>query len=377
MRILLKGYYGFGNLGDDILMLVSFNLLKQLHPKARITVFSNNARSQHEVSSRLLYNNYISEILGQDVEIIDWTHKGFFDLIFQGGGGIYFDKTPSKQMFVFINNVIKVLGVNVIQRIDSFFRKVLVKPNRLQFNERIGLGIGVGPFDKSSKQLYRKMAELGSYNLIITRDQLSYTMLKSLKFNGPHHRGTDLSFATYLWMNPGMAVNRVGRKVGIVLKGSDKELTDYYIDLAENLQELDFEIEFFAFDEYFDQFYINRTNKEFKVNVWRPNENNLDDYIKHFWECSICITDRAHGAIIGIIGGVLPLVIDTDQKSDQISTLLGLEDLYDGFVIKKYYKVQDVLRITNNQGDLCDKLRKLKEDQKRIISVDIDLLKKI
>ena len=68
-KVLLEGYYNQGNFGDDLLMVVAINFLKELHVDFKM----------HD-KDLCFFNSYICE-----------AAIGNEDLIVKGGGGLFFD----------------------------------------------------------------------------------------------------------------------------------------------------------------------------------------------------------------------------------------------------------------------------------------------
>ena len=80
MKILIKGYYGYGNLGDDILMLVSFNLIKSIFPHAENVIFSNNSINNKDAKTDKGYNHYVKNILqGTHFNSENWYRQANFN----------------------------------------------------------------------------------------------------------------------------------------------------------------------------------------------------------------------------------------------------------------------------------------------------------
>ncbi|MCA9749487.1 MAG: hypothetical protein KC414_10305, partial [Romboutsia sp.] len=88
MKILIKGYYGFGNLGDDLLALFFTKLKKKYYPNDEIYLFSNASLNNTDFKMNQEYNNYLTHLTDIKKEnIIDWTYKGHFEIVINGGGG--------------------------------------------------------------------------------------------------------------------------------------------------------------------------------------------------------------------------------------------------------------------------------------------------
>ena len=81
--ILVAGYYGFNNTGDEAILLSILNDIQELVPNASFCIISNNPK---ETKKRYGVNAIHSNNLE---EIIKWAQLS--DLIILGGGGIYLD----------------------------------------------------------------------------------------------------------------------------------------------------------------------------------------------------------------------------------------------------------------------------------------------
>ncbi|UVO98885.1 hypothetical protein NXV86_02235 [Bacteroides sp. BFG-257] len=49
MRIILSGGWGFGNLGDDAILLASIKILKWKYPLSNIVVLTNNVKETEQI----------------------------------------------------------------------------------------------------------------------------------------------------------------------------------------------------------------------------------------------------------------------------------------------------------------------------------------
>lgn len=76
-KVLLKGYYGFGNLGDDVLMVTSYNYLKKIFPKDSIYILARGGNT-----------GYV-QCLVPEAHVVS-SIEGEAELIVHGGGGVFF-----------------------------------------------------------------------------------------------------------------------------------------------------------------------------------------------------------------------------------------------------------------------------------------------
>jgi len=76
-RVLLVGYYGKGNFGDDVLLRVTHRIVTGKLPQARIYILVDGSNG-----------DYVNNMLG-DVTLLAPGRHGHFDWIVHGGGGCF------------------------------------------------------------------------------------------------------------------------------------------------------------------------------------------------------------------------------------------------------------------------------------------------
>lgn len=322
-KILLKGYYGFGNLGDDILMIVSYKILRENFPDSEFFIFSNNTEHLRGYANREGYNQYIFKLLEARASLIDWTYQGHFNLIFNGGGGVYFDGNQGPRLYSLVNWMFRKLGITTITRIVKLMRWIFNKPNHIDCDKRVGFGVGIGPYTLSSSLLWRHLAEIGDHDTLFVRDERSLAFLSEWGFNGNKLLGTDLAFLSAYWNANSFGKNfnrKFGKKLCIVLQDwpSDRDLRFKAILDFAGVVEVE-EIAFLSFDKNQDKEYVAVFSDKFQVVTWDPDGMQLKEFLVKLSSFDAIITARAHGAILGAIMGVIPICLGTSQKLIEVS----------------------------------------------------------
>lgn len=320
-KILLKGYYGFGNFGDDLLMLVAYRLLQSYFPQAKISIFSNFNERLSGFNRQPNYNHYILTIIKCEAELTDWTKKANYDLIVNGGGGVFFDRSHGGLAFTVLNFISRRLGIQNVHRLDRWIRRIFKKSNRLTSDLQIGLGIGIGPYSRDAKLLMRHMTMLGDFNILGVRDKKSARFLVDHKFPGLQMDFMDLAFLTAYW-HPTRSVQKekvYTGKIGIILQDFPHDILEKFDVIKQFVKQLEgVDVTFFSFDHNHDVAYT----KEFAAYnfiTWHPDKNEMTVFLDALGSMDVVISARAHGVIIGAILGVVPISLGISQKLVEVS----------------------------------------------------------
>jgi len=153
--IIISGYYGFGNAGDEAILSAMISSLKHFIPDADITVISANPR-------KTLREHGVKSIHRKDIWKI-FSCMESASLFISGGGGLIQDVTSFQSLAYYLGMI--------------FIAKLMGKKAMI-------FAQGIGPVNtRAGKLLTRLVAN--SLNLITVRDQNSRRILRQLGVNKP------------------------------------------------------------------------------------------------------------------------------------------------------------------------------------------------
>ena len=323
-NILISGYYGFDNFGDEAILSVLVKKLKEFTPF--ITVLSKNpakTRDLYKVQSTLFFCPCTAflKILRCDVLI-------------SGGGSLLQDVTSLKSLlyYLFIINT------------ALFFRKKVII-----------FAQGIGPINNKFGAFLTKNT-LKKCTVLTIRDEKSLFLL----------RGWGLK--PELVCDPLFDIPFVGsmpsNRVGVQLRGF-KTLTDDLLNkLGEqvNKEFFDKEIEIYSFQDGLDldvckhfELILRSINPiiQTKVISNQTSEQILDKFSK----LDYMIAMRFHANLVAIKYGIKTLAISYDEKVEKLAkeaqipfvSMFGNEDYEDKFAQLKNLDKQQLLDFANSK----------------------------
>lgn len=152
-KILISGYYGFDNFGDDAILYVILDSLKSTIPNAEIVVISNDPEKIKE-----LYG--VASVYRFDLKGI-FSVMRYSDLFISGGGSLLQDVTSIKSLIYYL------------------FLIFLAKISR---TKSCIYAQGIGPIKSMPGKILAKLI-ISGVNLITVRDEKSHEFLKQLGIN--------------------------------------------------------------------------------------------------------------------------------------------------------------------------------------------------
>ncbi|MCI5643157.1 MAG: polysaccharide pyruvyl transferase CsaB [Peptoniphilus sp.] len=149
-KIVISGYFGFDNSGDDAILKAMVEDFKKLNKEIKLTALSKNPEKTKKVYGIEAVNRFSLP------ELISALKDA--DLLLSGGGSLLQDITSTRSIVYYLSVIIiaKILG-----------KKVYVYAN------------GIGPIDKKFNRILTKKV-LNKVDYITLRDKLSYEFVKKL-----------------------------------------------------------------------------------------------------------------------------------------------------------------------------------------------------
>jgi polysaccharide pyruvyl transferase WcaK-like protein len=314
--IVLLGYYGRGNFGDDVLMVVSHALALQMLPGAQVAVRVGTPSA------------YLERLLGSDTAWLPFGTREQHRLVIHGGGGTFFDFDDHGTLARVYNSLLFAGGARAFVGCESMLRKLAGRP-RLAARTRIGLGLGVGTFTPGSARLREALPVLADFDALWLRDADSLNNLASLGVNPPVVRGSDLAFLWEHWCPPALAMApmtaRVLRpRVGVVLRDwpgdSGATFARSFLPVLTHLA-ADYELTLISLDPATDAGTL-AALAHLPQLVWTPESMGIPEFAARLASQDVLLTSRAHGAICGACIGRASVILGIEPKLWAVNAML-------------------------------------------------------
>lgn len=316
--VVLLGYYGRGNFGDDILMVVAHGLARQMLPGARMALRTGTTAT------------YPDRLLGPGVVRLPFGTRDRHRLLLHGGGGNFFDFAPHGPLTRAVNAVLMAGGKKAFLRLDANLRRLVDRPH-LSARTRLGLGLGIGTFTAGSPRLRDVLPVLADFDALWLRDDQSVINLTRLGVAAPVVRGSDLAFLWEHWCPPDLAlapalVRTARPRVGVILRdwpaGSGCTFAQWIAPVLERLT-LRFELTLISLDPATDGGTLSAFSHMPQL-AWWPDRMSISDFARELAAQDVLLTSRAHGAICGACLGRASVILEIEPKLRAVHGMLPM-----------------------------------------------------
>ena len=285
-NVVISGYYGFENFGDEAILKVLTSKLKDCG--VNVTVFSKNPEyTKEKLDVNAVYSFCIKSV---------FTAIKKSDILVSGGGSLLQDVTSVKSLFYYLFVI---------------FLAVFFKKDVIIFAQ------GIGPIrNKFGQFVTKKMLKHCKY--ISVRDEKSKQTLLNW--------GLCPELVSDPVWNLNVGERVIGNKIGVQLRSwetlSDKYLSNLANELVEKFS--DKEICIYSFQDVLDYEICEKFEKMLRAknsNIQTRILNNLsiDETIQSFSTLDCLIAMRYHACLLALKYGVPTLALSYDEKVEKLA----------------------------------------------------------
>ncbi|MCM3610369.1 polysaccharide pyruvyl transferase CsaB [Planococcus sp. MERTA32b] len=336
MRIVLSGYYGFDNVGDEAILFAIIQSLKEYHPGVNLTVLSNNPEktaSTYQVDAVNRWNvNDVRKALKES------------DCLISGGGSLLQDETGMKSISYYSG----------VMKIAQFLKKPVIIYAQ-----------GMGPVkSKLNRQIMKHVLQRSE--MITVRDKHSKSFLQSIGVSKPIQlvpdpvMGIDASgFSSGL--TTGTDANK--RVISVSIRNWTEDLS-YLKKVAAGLDQLagnGHEILMVPMHGRYDD----ETSKnvagmmKHKAEIF-PYDSSIEEKMAAVKESDVLLGMRLHALIFASVGNTPFVALSYDPKIDSFAEIVDQKVL--GNVCSDDWSAEDIASsIEEILADYPNEIKKLEE----------------
>lgn len=347
-EILISGYYGFKNSGDDALLMSIIQDLQKHKESPNVVVLSANPKETNRI--------YRVKAINRLNPFAIWRHMKKADMLISGGGTLIQDTTSTKSLWYYLA---------VISLAKKHKLKVMLYSN------------GIGPLNKEKNKV-RTRKTINNVDLITLRDDKSLEILKQIGVTKPK---------TIVTADPALNLDSVDKERGLeILKKAgvpvDKSLLGISVrkwrDLGADFEDAVARACDYAVEKYglYPVFLPMQASKDlaisqsimrkmkYKSSIMDSNQA-VTDMLAVVKCMNMCIGMRLHMLIYSAINAVplVGLVYDPKISSFMEYTHQNLHVNVDGITADKISSMIDkcIVEYDEIRDDLIDNYKLLKE----------------
>lgn len=296
-KLVISGYYGFNNLGDESILTAIISNLKDSIEDIDITVLSQNPKhtiNKHKVNAINRKN---------PIQIIREIRK--CDLLISGGGSLLQDVTSNRSIIYYL--VIMLVGI-------MFKKKVMVYSQ------------GIGPINRPINKYFTKMI-LNKVDYITLRDQKSEKVLRDMNIKNKNITVTadpviglkkrDTTIGEELLIKSGLW-DKNKPTIGFAIRGRDrdKNLVRVISKVSDDIiDEMGVNIAFIPFHLGEDIKVLNEIEKNMKNKaIFFKEKYGLDQMLSLMGNLDLLVGIRLHSLIFSAVMNTPMTAISYDPK---------------------------------------------------------------
>lgn len=337
MRIVLSGYYGFDNVGDEAILFAIIQSLKEYHPGVNLTVLSHNPEktaSSYQVDAVNRWNlNEVRKALKES------------DCLISGGGSLLQDETGLKSISYYSG----------VMKIAQFLKKPVFIYAQ-----------GMGPVkSKINRQIMKHV--LQRTEVITVRDKHSKSFLHSIGVSKP----------IQLVPDPVMGIDASGfssdltgiidlnkRVISVSIRNWTEDLS-YLKKVAAGLDQLadnGHEILMVPMHGKYDHETSENVAGMMKHNVEIfPYDSSIEEKMAAVKESDVLLGMRLHALIFASVGNTPFVALSYDPKIDSFAEIVDQKVL--GNVCSDDWSAEDIVSsIEEILANYTNKIKKLEEN---------------
>ncbi|QSX06127.1 polysaccharide pyruvyl transferase CsaB [Sedimentibacter sp. zth1] len=349
-NILLAGYYGFGNLGDEAILEMFLELFKNSKNIDKVTVLSGNAtetKDKYNVNAIGRYDiaSVFSNLLKSDV------------LVF-GGGSLLQDVTSKRSIYYYLSLIV----------LAKMLRKKVIL-----------LSQGIGPIHESNFKNVGRV--LKKADIITVRDYKSIEILESMNVKKERIKFSadpviDLCSESKIFKTSGK------KKVCFSLRNwKDLDLKNDVCNVVERLYKNDIECTFICFHHNIDSKLLEELEEilgEKAIFIKnRLSTKNVLDIIKNM---DVLVGVRLHALILAASAFVPFIALSYDPKIDEFLKCLDLESFTDMNHVNSIDSdalYGEIINKINNKDEEQLKLEKSVNELRKTLDVNVKIIEDI